>query len=114
MKVIDLLQRIANKKDIPKVVKILDNTLLPDFRILEWNEDLELYEHIDRTEFNCVLDKYHLDIEVDIIEEPPKEDKKIRHISNDYAYVFDEQIQQDSLKYIADKINEIIDRLNGE
>lgn len=40
--------------------------------------------------------------------------KSIEHIETNYDFVFDEQVQQDSLIVIASKINEIIDKVNGE
>ena len=37
MKVIELLNKIANKEDVPKQIKYNDPALNPEFRILKWN-----------------------------------------------------------------------------
>ena len=49
-----------------------------------------------------------------IIEDTPKEDKKIAKLIGDWQNIFDEQVQQDFTEIILHKINEIIDRLNGD
>lgn len=112
MKVIDLLNKIANGEDVPKKVKILDKELLPEYRIITWNKDLGLYEYKDGDEFDRVLDKHHLNIEIEIIEDTPKEDKKIDKINTIIQVSDKDQHLINSI--LKNKINEIIDRLNGE
>lgn len=68
MKVIDLLNKIANGEEVPKKVKVLDMSLLSEYQIIIWNEDLGLYEYNDGCEFDRVLDKYHLEMYIEIIE----------------------------------------------
>lgn len=68
MKVIDLLNKIANGEEVPKKVKVLDMSLLPEYQIIIWNEDLGLYEYNDGCEFDRVLDKHHLEMYIEIIE----------------------------------------------
>lgn len=108
MQVIDLLVKIANGEKVPKKVKVIDRTLLPKFQIIIWNEDKGLYEYCDGFEFDRILDKYHLNDCIEIIEDTPKEDKKyIEHI----------KMQENELHNhlnIIDKINEIIDKVNGK
>lgn len=114
MKVIDLLNKIANGEDVPKKVKVLDYSLIPEYRIITWNKTLELYEYIDGDNFDRVLDKQHLSNEIEIIEDIPKEDKNIKKLNTNYQYSFDKQIEKETIYIICKKINEIIERLNSE
>lgn len=103
MKVIDLLQRIANKEEVPKKIKVL-------FNVFEYDEDNYKYRNVDETLDNLFehLDFYKgivLNDEIEIIEDTPKEDKKIEKL-NEHIFV--------NAHSIVLKINEIIDRLNGE
>lgn len=72
MKVIDLLVKIANGEKVPRKVRVLDESLLPEYRIITWNEDLNLYEYCDGCEFDRVLDKHHLEKYIEIIEDTPE------------------------------------------
>ena len=127
MKIIDLLNKLANG-EVPKKIKY-------DNDIYEYNKDYQDYGY-----FNTGIDRYitlienelnsvfNLNEEVEIIEDTPKEDKKIEKLetykdrNNDifldnlcYKYV---PIHKDSLSFneqvIIDKLNEIIDKINGE
>ena len=109
MKVIDLLNRIANGEEVSKKIKIK-----------QWennaeDEDLE-YELFDRL-YN---EDFELNDEVEVIEE----DKKIEKLElvsngskNSYA-LLDEYGTKCALtkhsKIMCDKINEIIDKINKE
>lgn len=112
MKVIDLLNKVANGEEVPKKVKVLDIGLLPEYQTITWNEGLGLYEYSDSIEFIRVLDKYHLNIEIEIIEDTPKEDKKIEKLEK--LHPVSNKKQQMNNYILRDKLNEIIDRLNGE
>lgn len=118
MKVIDLLNMIVKGEEVPKKVRVLDQTLLPEYQIITWNEDLNLYEYCDGCEFDRVLDKHHLEKYIEIIEDTPKEDKKIEKL--DIGTIVDDELQGliKSInlcnKEIQDKLNKIIDRLNGD
>ena len=116
MKVIDLLNKIVKGEEVPKKVRVLDQTLLPEYQIITWNEDLNLYEYCDGCEFDRVLDKHHLEKYIEIIEDTPKEDNKIEKLDNKIAYYSGtcETRWCDTEMYIVDKINEIIDKVNGE
>lgn len=127
MKVIDLLNKIAKGK-IPK-------TIVYDKRYFTYDEKRQNYFSYDDSEIDW---KYtvmeYINDEVEIIEDTPisklyvnnelqydltpKEDKKIDKLDLQYKDIskgikFEEQILMycDNLQY---KINEIIDRLNGE
>ena len=109
MKVIDLLNKIANG-EYP--------TIKDGINKYEYDKDENdyitgmgyNYEHY----FSNINILDYLNDEVEIIEDTPKEDKKIEYIETNYDFVFDEQVQQDSLRVITSKINEIIDKVNGE
>lgn len=107
MKVIDLLNKIANGEEVPKKVKVLDMSLLPEYQTITWNEDLKLYEYCDGCEFDRVLDKHHLEKYIKIIEDTPKEDNKIEKIKITSRFTRNQKV-------IIHKIDEIIDRLNGD
>lgn len=95
LRVIDLLNKIANGEEIPKKIKYNNET----FTIREEKDDYANQNHwfTDRV---CLLD---LNKEVEIIEE----DKKIEKIT-DEAFL-------SSLfgQMLGNKINEIIDKLNS-
>lgn len=124
MKVIDLLNKIANGeiKDKTKFRIEFKNGLYRDF----------YYDKEEKEEINCLknisddyslYDEFSLNDEVEVIEDTPKEDKKIKKIK-DYATMTtmgldgklqERKISKDfTLEEIVNKINEIIDRLNGD
>ena len=107
MKVIDLLNKIANG-EIPKII-------VYDERYFTYDDKRQNYFTYDDSEIDW---KYtvmeYINDEIEIIEDTPKEDKKIVKIDVAWQNVFDEQAQQDFAKMTLDKLNEIIDRLNGE
>ena len=105
MKVIDLLQRIANKEVVPKKIKVL-------FNVFVYDEDNYCYKNVDETLDSLLkhLAFYKgivLNEEVEIIEDTPKEDKKIEKIKISSRFTRNQKV-------IIHKINEIIDRLNGD
>lgn len=107
MKIIDLLLKIANEEEVPKKIK--------------WEDTIYAYSDYDKDylEFPFSEEEYRglfnmkdsiltqlLNDEVEIIEDTPKKIEKI-DISN-----FPKR--NNSLKKTALKINEIIDKINGE
>lgn len=103
MKVIDLLNMWANGEDVNTIDekgyfggsrKLLDNL----------NSEIEL-EDTPKEEIQ-VLSRWY----------PPKEDNKIEKLDNKIAYCDGtyETRWNDSEMYIVDKINEIIDKVNGK
>ena len=103
MKIIDLLNKIANEEEVPKNIKY-------DNYILTYNERAQdYYNYNEPTCIYSLLDDIHykLNDKVEIIDDTPKEDKKIEKLNiNTYDEILDTTL--------ASKINEIIDRLNGE
>ena len=103
MKVIDLLVRIANGKEIPEKIKY-------ENYIYWYDKDWKNYKNA-QVEYRSYLIscRYHttdfLNNEVEIIEDTPEEDKKIDRVSlldvnTDYK--------------LKDILNEIIEKVNGE
>ena len=107
MKVIDLLNKIANWEKVPELVKY--NGIIYNY--------VAIYRHgmryidLDETDENfkyLMLNVNNLNDEIEIIEDTPK-DNKIEKLNEHYYH--DEPALIDDM---AHKINEIIDRLNGE
>ena len=117
MKVIDLLNKIANGEEVPK--RIMYNNI-----IYTW--DIVGYLHYEDKHYSerAFLEGYRTDMclndEVEIIEDTPKEDKKIEkmiklnNISNSSDITALCTMQWENNKIIEKKINEIIDKINGE
>ena len=103
MKVIDLLNKIANGEEVPERIKYYD---------INYKYDLYDYFNEDKDDDNEPLSYWidfsnkHLNSEVEIIEDTPKEDKKIEKLK----YI-GETVKEDT---ILRKINEIIDKVNGD
>lgn len=101
MKIIDLLQRIANGEEKPKKIKILS-----DNEVYEYNYDFDyIGENGDELFGECLANVMNIHIflneEVEIIEE----EKKIEPIKYEINKVI-------GLSDCIDKINEIIDYIN--
>lgn len=124
MKIIDLLNKIANGGEVPKKIKFKNNI----YGFIERNDNVYNYKQIYNGRFidNYLCDGWFMDSEailndeVEIIEE----DKKIEKI--DHLIVYDIRQFEDLREYmeitiydlfgktnkIIDKINEIIDIIN--
>ena len=101
MKVIDLLQRIANGEEVPKRIRI-DHWCYE----FEWVEhDSNYYDkHGDIDLMSCLsMSEEELNYEVREL----KEDKKIEKIYNSFYH----EEQKDKNEILKNKINEIIDYL---
>ena len=118
MKVIDILDRIANGEEVPKHIHIRD------VDSYTWQEDVKEYWS-DRDENNLLSDldlsSTNLKEDVEILEE----DKKIRKIKVNYSPDIEEKIFYEDgdnprhcvlgdagTELLINKINEIIDKLN--
>ena len=112
MKVIDLLNKIANGEEVPK--KIMYGNIIwkydltkRDYRS-QYNAELFFYDELDN---RWIIN--HLNTEVEIIEEDKKIEKiiptSLKGIDN-----LDEKIEIAHIDTISaiDKINEIIDKIN--
>lgn len=111
IKIIDLAVDLANGKEVPKKIRIF-NTIFEYIKGLDYKaEDKDTYLFSNY----ILINKKDLNLEVEIIEDSSKEDKKIGKL--DY---FNSEEELDSINKIIlfnntiDKINEIIDKINGE
>ena len=99
MKVIDLLNKIANGEEVPKKIRLGNN---PD--IFYYQEDINSYKSYDGeyliSEWLCNSSRLNFEI---------KEDKKIKKIGK-LNQVEDKQNLNNYI--LRDKINEIIDEIN--
>lgn len=106
IKVIDLLNKIANGEEVPKKIK---------YNII-WNFDEEIKDYVSECNgesfFNDEFDNNwifkNMNDEIQIIEDTPKKIEKIDRIGNDYYHKEQNEINQ----IFQRKINEIIDYLN--
>ena len=112
MKVIDLLNKIANGEEVP-LIKYRD-------KISHWNKENDRFEDKDGMNTLYEVDFSELNDEVELIEE----DKKIEKINEiEYYHQFGDCWVKDKFyndqkgilvdEIIIDKINEIIDYRNG-
>ena len=104
MKVIDLLNKIANYEEIPLKIKV-EGHIYRKSNGQYWCDETEMYL------INNCASIYELNKEVEIIEDTPKEDKKIEYLK---LYAPYPECTDDRFEDVENKINEIIDRLNGE
>ena len=121
MKVIDLLNKIANGEKVPECIMYQGH-----YYYNVGNEEQAYYENTeldDNLFLYAIHNEGHLNEEVEIIEDIPKEDKKIEKFKvikdnsgDSVQLVYDDMKLEITLSQaiILDKINEIIDRLNGE
>ena len=108
MKVIDLLNKIANG-EIPK-------TIVYDERYFTYDDKRQNYFAYDDSEIDW---KYtimeYINDEIEIIEDTPKEEKKIpEKLDLAWQNAFDEQVQQECIKMILENINTILDYLESK
>ena len=108
MKIIDLLNKIADGEEVPKVIKVHN-------RQYKWKDELNIYAcgKSGSLCFDFFVENNKLNDEVKIIE-----DKKIEKMGRELN-CDDDTIRglvasvNEIYKEIADKINEIIDKING-
>ena len=107
MKVIDLLNKIANGEEVPKRIKYINS-------IWEYDEKTKDYFHDDLWLIYSMNSIGLTKREVEIIEDTPKEDKKIEKLRA-YEEPFLKNGKVDTrFLLIIDQLNEIIDKINGE
>lgn len=104
IKIIDLLNKIANNEEVPKKIKwqgqIYEYSCSNRFY---YQNSWSMYRDFD-TEGNCLND------EVEIIEEPKKIEKLDYKYVNTYGNVSQHRKSEEPL---IDKINELIDEINN-
>lgn len=110
MKVIDLYLAIERNKNIPKKV-------VYKYKTYRYYREYKQYFREEYGDKISLFLEATMDDKVYLIEDTPKEDKKIEKL-----IIYDDAINwccngkaiNDTEKDIIDKLNEIIDRLNGE
>ena len=121
MKVIDVLNKIANGEEVPEKIKYLTINYIYDsdnqIYYKENYQDIGNYGDL-LMELSSHKGIVALNDEIEIIEDTPKEDKKIEKLDLQYndtikGIKFEEQILMycDNIQF---KINKIIDKINGE
>ena len=109
MKVIDLLNKVAKGEKVPKVIKYNDYNFRHIDNYCYVNKEGELlstYIYVEESRLND---------EIEIIEDTPKEIDNLYHVT-----IYGQTISslrgelQATNRRFEDKLNEIIDRLNGE
>ena len=104
MKVIDLLNRIANCEETPVKIKFKGKEY-------EWSQEFYDYRCLDQNHKYLVEDLETEDLNRTCEEIPIIEDKKIEPLKLNNSDVWTGKTNED---LIVDKINEIIDKLNKE
>ena len=113
MKVIDLLNKIANGEEVPKKIKI--NNVIYEYRgYMYWTENAN-YQDIE----NYLFGKWNFKIlndEVEIIEEEKKMPEKLIPTSLKGIDNLDEKIEIAHIDTVSaiNKINEVIDYLKSK
>ena len=113
MKVIDLLNKIANGEEVP-LIKYRD-------KISHWNKENDRFEDKDGMNTLYEVDFSELNDEVELIEEDKKiPEKSILDVDSDASGSYDTVIINGAEyqisrveRYMIGKINEIIDYING-
>lgn len=101
MKVIDLINMIANGEKVP---------LIKDKgKILHWNKEKDRFEDKDGMNTLYEMDFSELNDEVEVIEEDKKIEKIPKKDKNGDIYLYSNEALE-----IIDKLNEIIDYINKE
>lgn len=109
MKVIDLYVKIANVEELPRKIKIGNTEYKYDGGYFD-KDGCKMIGLIDLTYEN-------LNREVEIIEDTPKENNKIKAIECWYSMEDiknNPELHNIMFDELKDKINEIIDKINGE
>ena len=107
MKIIDLLNKIANGEDKPKKIKY-------DNQVFEYREDMLDYYCYDY-DLNLMGYQKVLNDEVEILEEEKKIPEKLEYYDDSIAWVIDGIGQlSDVDKVIVDKLNEVLDYLKSK
>ena len=114
IKVIDLLIKIANGEEVPKVIKYDETRYLfrsYDYKEIDINGDY-IYEN---SSFIEQIDFYKLNNEVEIIEEPKKIEKWGQVALEEMENCTDYKIEdlQKYIRVLAETQNELIDEINN-
>ncbi len=110
MKIIDLLNKIANNEELPKKIKYDGYEWIFCKEFKDYKKEYDEYTDWLFEEYDLINS---LNDEIEIIEDT-KEDKPIEKITIDlnYANHYSKANVKANGKYLAEKINEIIDVVN--
>ena len=115
MKLIDLLNKIANGEEVPKIIlfnsyKYRFDKIDRVYKNIRGNSTLGTINELD-----LYLNEEIKILDDDYLEDTPKEDKKIEKL-NKHNFLNNHTLEEvdSDLDFMLDKLNEIIDRLNGE
>lgn len=117
MKIIDLLNKIANGEEVPKKIK-WENIIYAyseyDKDYLEYPFSDEEYKGLFNIRYNILIQ--FLNDELEIIEEDKKIEnldiKQEKNIKNNWKWKLNNYCISTPQKIMADKINELIDEVN--
>lgn len=112
MKVIDLLNKIANGEEVPKKIKYEEKEWVYAKNVQDYiyEKDIEIKYLIQEILNGYIATKKLLFYEVEIIEEV--EDKLMpKHLTNDFIQGLDKYMTKQDIKHIAHKVNEVINYL---
>ena len=123
MKIIDLLNKIANGEEVPKKIKYANIIY-----VARYFEDGKLFEYVDITNeeehFSYYCVPVRLNDEVEIIEEEKKIPEKLyKYMEKEEEGCFENILQvydggeyeiTEDMSFVIDKINEIIDYLKSK
>jgi len=104
MKVIDLLNKIANDEEVPKKIKF-------DNRFYLFNKAKDNYYENENCSINWDYVSLHcLNEEVEILDD--EEDKDIPLIPDDELYITANSRQDYNFKVLKEKINQVVEEFN--
>ena len=113
MKIIDLLNKIANNEEVPKKIK-WENII---YAYSEYDKDYLEYP-FSNEEYKGLFDMkdsiltQFLNDEVEILEEPKKIEKLEKPTQDEYLYSTGKELYENDMK-VYDKVNELIDEINN-
>lgn len=115
IKIIDLLNKIANNEEVPEKIKI--NNVIYEYRGYMYCTEKANYQDIEdylfgKWNFN-ILNNY-----AEIIEEPKKIEKIEMYQDEEGHYFLNKQdrkvyVNCDEMDFMVDKFNELIDEINN-
>ena len=112
IKIIDLLNKIANGEEVPKKIKI--NNIVYEYRSYMYCTEKANYQDIE----DYLFGKWNFNIlneEAEILEDEKKIPEKIEPLQKDYMTLDDIKFTfSNSEMIIVNKINEILDYLKSE
>lgn len=109
IKIIDLLNKIANNKEVPEKIKI--KNVIYEYRGYMYCTEKANYQDIE----DYLFGKWNFNIlndEAEIIEETKKIEKIEKPTQDEYLYSTGKELYENDMK-VYDKVNELIDEINN-